>query len=85
MTELHAFCAVQCTVHFCALEQLTVPHAPFVGQEMSQFQPMGQLTLLPVPRIVHVVVVKSQCPPHTAGHTIASSRRASAGRVPSTQ
>ena len=82
----HALAAVQLTSHAVALAQLIVPHAPVVEQLIVQFQPAGHVMLpLPVPVISHVAAAKLQVPPQIAGHTAASSMRASGGSVPTTQ
>lgn len=82
----HASSATQSMSQLAALPQLMAPHALGVGQPMVQFHAVGHTMLpLPVPVIVHVLVAKSQPPLQVAGHTAASSSRASAGSWPTTQ
>jgi hypothetical protein len=72
--------------HDAALMQSIIPHAPGVEQPMLQFHAVGQVMLaVPVPVIVHVVVVKSHPPLQVSGHTAASSSRASGGSIPTMQ
>jgi hypothetical protein len=82
----HALFDVQLMPHFCALEQLIVPHEPGAAHVMSQSQPAGQVMLpLPVPVIEQCIVWKSQVPPQIAGQTGGASGPASIGRVPTMQ
>jgi len=82
----HALSAVQWTLHdAAAFVQLIVPHAPFVGHEMSQLKPAGHVMLpLPVPVIGQSRVIRLQLG-QIDGQVSASAGRASAGRVPVTQ
>ena len=62
--------------HDCAAVQVIASHEPAVGQLMSQFQPLGQVTALPLPVIVHVSDARSH-ESHVLGHSRASGMRAS--------
>jgi hypothetical protein len=81
----HALSAVQLMSHDAAFVQLIVPHALAEPQLMMQFQPVGQVTAVPLPVIVHVPAAKSHVPPQIAGHTAASIGRGASIGVPSTQ
>jgi hypothetical protein len=84
----HALPARQSTLQPLPLPQLIAPHAPEDGHVMLHLKPAGQVMLpLPVPRIVHVPIAKSQLW-HTDGQIAASGSgwtNASAMRGPTTQ
>jgi hypothetical protein len=82
----HASPAAQWTLHEVAFWQLIAPHAPAVGQVMSQFQFAGHVRLpLPVPEMGHSRVCRLHVVAQIEGHTSASAGRASTGRLPTTQ
>jgi hypothetical protein len=81
----HALSAVQWIAHDALFVQVIVPHAPFVGQEMSHVKPVGHVMLpLPVPVIGHARVIRLH-DGQIDGHVSASAGRASAGRLPTMQ
>ncbi len=72
-TFAHEFAAPHVSLHDSDCVQLMSPHAPIVGQLITQFQPAGhEIAPPPAPLIVQVFVWKLQFPWHTLGQIAAS-------------